>query len=756
MPQVQTQNRLDRAATWLIASLLFLLPFLHSGALADPFSLPKSIAIICFALLLAALAIASRLTRAEPSGPLPPLVLVATAFIGLAALAVLPAANRGLALGGLAEMASGALVFCAVVRFVKDNASAALLLRAVLASASVVSLGVIVQVFLSGYDISLAGISLLPPSRGGAAFGDPGAAAQFLLLALPAGIGVAALSRGAWRVACGAGLGLVISALLFAGGPEAWAAVGAVVIVAIALRALRASLEGGRWNDLAPDLAGDSMRTFLLILIVVGAVIGVSRMSGLLPSGRPATPLAGVSLLAPTTGEPWRDRAAAARGTLALIARHPLGVGPDSWRHAFLEVAWTAVPSSPFSLSHQPVHAGNSFLELAAETGILGGVAFALFLLLAIIQAGFAATRLQPPAASVGFAACATLFVGGLISFVGSPFQDPTPSLILWVMAGLALVASADAAPRIAPLRRLFAGFPATVAGRPAVAWAAAAAWVLVMAGGGIWMVNRVRASHHALLGQAAFFAGKYETALGWLEQPATRRAPEHLPRALAGNAYLSIGRYSDAVRAFTETLDRSPYFPAALHGRAAAYQRLGRYDLADEDLGKALALWPDSVDTLLLRANLDALRGREDVALESYRAIARLNSKLPEPYFRMGQILARRGNFDDAIEVFSTCGQRNPRYPGLQIEIGNAYSEKGLLEMALRYYQIAASVDPTDIQARMKMANTYHLLGKVCDAKEALEAARDLETDTGRRNAILELITRFEPGCKKEIKRSR
>jgi len=50
-------------------------------------------------------------------------------------------------------------------------------------------------------------------------------------------------------------------------------------------------------------------------------------------------------------------------------------VGPGAWRHAFLEVAWTAVPSSPFSLSHQAVHAGQAFLEAGAELGSLAFLA---------------------------------------------------------------------------------------------------------------------------------------------------------------------------------------------------------------------------------------------------------------------------------------------------------------------------------------------------------------------------------------------
>src|SRR2546425_1438397 len=59
--------------------------------------------------------------------------------------------------------------------------------------------------------------TLFRSNRGGSTLGDPGLACQFLILALPLGIGAAALSASAWRQACGGLLGLVASALLFIG-----------------------------------------------------------------------------------------------------------------------------------------------------------------------------------------------------------------------------------------------------------------------------------------------------------------------------------------------------------------------------------------------------------------------------------------------------------------------------------------------------------------------------------------------------------
>ena len=57
------------------------------------------------------------------------------------------------------------------------------------------------------------------------------------------------------------------------------------------------------------------------------------------------------------------------------------------------------------------------------------------------------------------------------------------------------------------------------------------------------------------------------------------------------------------------------------------------------------------------------------------------------------------------------------------------------------------------DVEARLKIANTYNALGKYCEAKESLEQGRDLEANPARRTAILDLITTIEPRCKKQMK---
>jgi len=96
----------------------------------------------------------------------------------------------------------------------------------------------------------------------------------------------------------------------------------------------------------------------------------------------------------------------------------------------------------------------------------------------------------------------------------------------------------------------------------------------------------------------------------------------------------------------------------------------------------------------------------------------------------------------------------KNPKYPGMHLKMGDAYFLNGLQEMALRYYQAAAAIDDKSVEVRLRIANTLHALGRPCEAREPLEAARDLETDAVRRGTILDLIKKVEADCRKQSRK--
>jgi tetratricopeptide (TPR) repeat protein len=759
MPPFSQSSRIDRAGCAVLAAAAFLLPLVHSTRLADPFAFPKQVVAIAAALALFGCALLSRFTEDGQVRLITPALVLAGIVVAAAGLAALTAANRGLALWGFLEIASGAVLLWGVTRFARGPGAAALLFVATLMAAVLVAAGALAQVFYPGTGLAFGSVSLLPATRGGATLGEAGTAAQFLIAAAPAGLGAAALLSGWRRVACGGLVGFIAGALVFLGRWEGWLVGAALLGSAVVARILQVLAGDRRVERFVPDLAGPSLRAVLAGLIGVLLVVSFSRLSAALPGDRPAEPLRGVSLLAPTSGDPVADRAAAVPRTLSLVGRHPLGVGPGLFRHAFLEVAWTGKGGSPFSLSHQAVHAGNGFLEMTAETGVAGGLAFALLTLLVLAQAARAAARSPYPWDAAGFAAFLGVLALAFLAFWGAPFQEPAAAHLFWMFAGLAQVALAAAGAegalpaRLGPVLR---PAPPRLLRARWVGMAGAAAWLLAAAAATLVSAQRAGGSAMALLGQAALQADRPDRALAALGRPEVRRLPDHLPRVLAANAYLRLGFHERAAEEFGEALRRSPYFIAARLGRAAARQAQGRYDLAEQDLDAALAIWPDNPETYVALGRLSVARGRLDLAIEHYRRAVQIDHRSAETYFLLGETYMRRGQIDEAIEAYRVCGMKNPRYPALHVHLGDAFYKKGLLEMALRYYQSAAGADPKAVEPRLRIAGTQHALGLPCEALEALKAARELEADGDRRTAILDLFPRLEGECAKAKKSPR
>src|SRR5262249_11519601 len=145
---------------------------------------------------------------------------------------------------------------------------------------------------------------------------------------------------------------------------------------------------------------------------------------------------------------------------------------------------------------------------------------------------------------------------------------------------------------------------------------------------------------------------------------------------------------------------------------------------------------------------------GRIDQAIEDLQRAAQANRSLPEPWFHLGRLLIRRGRYDEAVEAFQACGERDPKYPRLRLALGGAFGKQGPPDKGLQLHPRAAPEDEKGIEPRLRMANVQHTMGRYCDAREALLAARDLETDPKRRETILSLLDQVDPECRRETAR--
>jgi hypothetical protein len=121
------------------------------------------------------------------------------------------------------------------------------------------------------------------------------------------------------------------------------------------------------------------------------------------------------------------------RAALAIFRQHPLlGVGPDNFRHIY--GAYLGLPSWD-----ERVHANNLYLELLADIGALGAIAFGILVALPIASLVRAlATRPSVPRSLwlAGFAA--SLLAYFLHSVLDSFLDFTAVNLLLWVVLGMA------------------------------------------------------------------------------------------------------------------------------------------------------------------------------------------------------------------------------------------------------------------------------------------------------------------------------
>jgi tetratricopeptide (TPR) repeat protein len=742
------------SARLVLLLLLLVLPVAHSAALSDPFELPKEMLVAAAALPLLACLVAAAARRAPPAATRRQSLAIALPLAILllsAGLAASLSVSRGLAFSGLVGIVSLIVVAASVPLAVATPGDARRLIGAAVAGVALAGCASLAQIFRPGFNWMIGSLSIVPPAPAGGTFGDPGLLAQALILGLPLAVGGAALSQGALRLAFGGLIGILSGALLYGGKPEGWLVGAGAVAILLLARVVRSALSGNPWVDLVPDPAGATIRTILAAGAAVALVLAAARLPGMGPGAAAPAPLEHVGLLAPTTGDVAADRAAGVRGSVALLGRHPLGVGPSVWRHAVLEVAWTVVNPSPFSLSHQAVHAGESFLEAGAELG-LAGFAALLILLFVVLGRGFrAALRDAGPWGSIGLTAAGAILAAALAALFGSPLQEAAPATLLAFACGLGLAAH----------RAVFATEEQAAASgfesgrrRGLRLAAGGAALVLLAASGVLALLPRLAAARTTLQAQGLLGAGDARGALQLLMSPAARRAADHLPHALRGQAALRAGAWQDASDAFGDTLKRSPWFVSAHLGRSAAEEMMGHYDRAAADLDEAIRIWPGGYDILMARGRLDARRGRVEQAMADYREAANANPKMGDPWFALGEILLRRGESDRAIEAFHLCLQKNPRFPHINLNLAAAYEKRGMNDMALSHLQREAALDDRAVEPRLRMANLFHAEGRDCDARDSLVAARDLETDPQRRTTILGLIDRMEEPCRLEQKR--
>lgn len=172
-----------------------------------------------------------------------------------------------------------------------------------------------------------------------------------------------------------------------------------------------------------------------------------------------------------------------------------------------------------------------------------------------------------------------------------------------------------------------------------------------------------------------------------------------------------------------------APLKPVALRGRARAYERQKKNDLALADYTASLALRPD-YDSHLSRGILLFHRDMFDAALGDFSAAQAIRPDLFDAQFMRVTVLLARDRFDDVIAADTEMIATYTQDPYLYAMRASAYRGKGDYDRAMADAAYAISLHDDSPEGYYEKASIYEDQGRLQDALDAI--MNDLRVSSG------------------------
>jgi len=158
-----------------------------------------------------------------------------------------------------------------------------------------------------------------------------------------------------------------------------------------------------------------------------------------------------------------------------------------------------------------------------------------------------------------------------------------------------------------------------------------------------------------------------------------------------------------DAIDFFANAIRLDPTDILSLSRRAAAYERLGKYDLAIGDYTRCIELAPEEPLWQEARASTFMSAGEYKAALKDFNE---LEERFPEMniYQNRGLLYMSMGDYPNALKDCSKAIELEPKRPGPHFNRAVLHERTGNIEAALVDYQNTLAADPTYKSAQQRI----------------------------------------------------
>jgi tetratricopeptide (TPR) repeat protein len=174
-------------------------------------------------------------------------------------------------------------------------------------------------------------------------------------------------------------------------------------------------------------------------------------------------------------------------------------------------------------------------------------------------------------------------------------------------------------------------------------------------------------ANAEGFLGYTLHQAGRNDEAERHARRALELSPDNHWGWLTLANVQGETGRLADAVESYQKLVTMDPAYARGHYLRGLLLVQLGRLEEAEAGLARAAELLPESAQTRLVLAEVQARRRRFVEAADSYRAVLALQPGSAEAHAGLGYMLALTGDRAGAARHWQEALRLNPDFPGLR-----------------------------------------------------------------------------------------
>jgi tetratricopeptide (TPR) repeat protein len=194
------------------------------------------------------------------------------------------------------------------------------------------------------------------------------------------------------------------------------------------------------------------------------------------------------------------------------------------------------------------------------------------------------------------------------------------------------------------------------------------------------------------------------------------------------GVRLFSVGRWEEAIRDWTATIERNPLDAEAHLNRGAAFERLAEYQKALEDYDTAVSLDPWCTMPKLNRAKALLIMGEVERAIDAYSDVIEQAPRTPLLYIYRSEAHLARDDYKSAIEDLNQARRLGYCTAELEVERGWLYQVLKQPERVVSALMDAIQLDPSNAYALGLCGHNLIKLGQLEFARRLLEKSLQLD----------------------------